>query len=128
MADVTALARRVLIINRGRLLYDGELSELVGRIARTKRLELVLGDGVTLERLAEFGAVRAFRYPNATLEVPREEATRVSAALLSALQLVDLSIQDPPIEEVIRRAFQGEIVSPEEDEQSDDSGARAGAE
>src|SRR5437016_2993469 len=49
MQDVTALASRVLIINRGRLLYDGALAALVARIARTKRLELVLGgdDGVT---------------------------------------------------------------------------------
>jgi ABC-2 type transport system ATP-binding protein len=107
MADVTALARRVLIINRGHLLYDGELAALVSRIARTKRLELVLGDGVSAAELERFGTVRSFRFPNACIEVPREEATRVSAALLSSVQLVDLSIQDPPIEEIIRRAFEG---------------------
>src|SRR2546425_11237057 len=66
MQDVTALATRVLIINRGRLLYDGALDALVARIARTKRLELVLGggDGVTAETLAAFGAVKSFRFPN----------------------------------------------------------------
>src|SRR6059036_1301219 len=72
MQDVTALASRVLIINRGRLLYDGALAALVARIARTKRIELVLGDGVTTgEALATFGAVKSFRFPNAVLEVPR---------------------------------------------------------
>src|SRR2546422_8906379 len=45
MQDVTALASRVLMINRGRLLYDGALEALVARIARTKRIELVLGGG-----------------------------------------------------------------------------------
>src|SRR5689334_15559996 len=69
MQDVTALASRVLMINRGRLLYDGQLEALVARIAPTKRIELVLrggsGDGVTAETLAEFGAVRSFRFPNA---------------------------------------------------------------
>src|SRR5213596_538880 len=73
MADVTALASRVLIINRGRLLYDGALQALVARLAHTKRLELVLGDGVTRERLAAFGEVREFRFPNAVLEVPRDQ-------------------------------------------------------
>ena len=105
MQDVTALASRVLIINRGRLLYDGALDALVARIARTKRLELVLGDGVSERRLAEFGTVKSFRSPNAVLEVPRAEAAATSARLLAALPVIDLSIEDPPIEEVIRQAF-----------------------
>jgi len=105
MADVTALASRVLIINRGRLLYDGALQALVARMAHTKRIELVLGDGVTRERLAAFGDVREFRFPNAVLEVARDQATAASARLLASVPVVDLSIQDPAIEDVIRRAF-----------------------
>jgi ABC-2 type transport system ATP-binding protein len=105
MADVTALASRVLIINRGRLLYDGVLQALVARLNPTKRIEIVLGDSVSPERLAAFGEVRAFRFPNATLDVPRGEATAASARLLAALPVVDLSIQDPPIEDVIRAVF-----------------------
>ncbi|HVH10639.1 MAG TPA: ATP-binding cassette domain-containing protein [Gemmatimonadales bacterium] len=107
MQDVTALASRVLIINRGRLLYDGALDALVARIARTKRIELVLGpgDGVTADALATFGTVRSFRFPNAVLDVPREAAAEASARLLAALPVVDLSIEDPPIEDVIRQAF-----------------------
>ncbi|HUK20031.1 MAG TPA: ATP-binding cassette domain-containing protein [Gemmatimonadales bacterium] len=105
MADVTALASRVLIIHRGRLLYDGALQSLVARMTQAKRIELVLGNGVTRERLAEFGDVREFRFPNATLEVPRDEATAAAARLLSSLEIVDLSIQDPAIEDVIRRVF-----------------------
>src|SRR5436309_2530799 len=105
MQDVTALARRVLIINRGRLLYDRPLAALVARIARTKRIELMLADGVTAEQLAAFGDVKEFRFPNAVLEVPREEAAATSARLLAALPVADLSIEDPPIEDVIRVAF-----------------------
>src|SRR5438128_10635409 len=105
MQDVTALASRVLIINRGHLLYDGALDALVARIARIKRIGLVLADGVTAEALAAFGAVKSFRFPNAVLEVPREQAAATSARLLAALPVADLSIQDPPIEEVIRLAF-----------------------
>src|SRR5213082_723574 len=108
MQDVTALASRVLIINRGRLLYDGALAALVARIARIKRIELVLGpppDGVTAETLAAFGTVRSFHFPNAVLEVRREEAAATSARLLAALPVADLSIEDPPIEDVIRQAF-----------------------
>src|SRR5438132_1303406 len=105
MQDVTTLASRVLIINRGRLLYDGGLDALVARIARTKRIELVLGDGATAEALAAFGELKSFRFPNAVLEVPREEAAATSARLLAALPVADLSIEDLPIEDVIRQAF-----------------------
>jgi ABC-2 type transport system ATP-binding protein len=105
MADVTALASRVLIINRGRLLYDGELSELVARIAPIKRIELVLSEPVPRARLESYGRVAHFAPPSATIEVPRELATTASARLLADLEVADLSIQDPPIEEVIRIAF-----------------------
>jgi ABC-2 type transport system ATP-binding protein len=111
MADVTALAPRVLIINRGRLLYDGELRALVARFAPTKRLELVLASSVTAEQLATFGEVRELRFPHATLVVPREDVARVSARLLAALPVADLSIQDPPIEEVIRKAFEEDAAA-----------------
>ena len=113
MADVVALAPRVLIINGGRLLYDGELRALVARIAGTKRIELVLGDGVTRAELERYGTVCAFRLPNAVLEVPREDAPAVSARLLAALPIADLSIQDPPLEEVIRRAFEEGVNGPD---------------
>src|SRR5213593_2032209 len=109
MQDVTALASRVLIINRGRLLYDGGLDALVARIARTKRIELVLGDGATADALAAFGELKSFRFPNAVLEVPRDEAAATSARLLAVLPILDLSIEDLPIEDVIRRAFTGGV-------------------
>jgi ABC-2 type transport system ATP-binding protein len=105
MQDVTALASRVIMINRGRLLYDGALDALVARIAPTKRLELVLGAPVSQESLAAFGTVHSFRFPNAVLDVPRETAAATSARLLAGLPVADLSITDPPIEEVIRLAF-----------------------
>ena len=113
MADVVALAPRVLITNGGRLLYDGEMRALVARIAGTKRIELVLGDGVTRAELERYGTVCAFRLPNAVLEVPREDAPAVSARLLAALPITDLSIQDPPLEEVIRRAFEEGVNGPD---------------
>ena len=105
MQDVTALASRVIMINRGRLLYDGALEALVARIAPTKRFELVLGAPVSAESLATFGAVTSYRFPHAILDVPREAAAATSARLLAGLPVADLSIEDPPIEEVIRLAF-----------------------
>jgi len=113
MADVTALAPRVLIINRGRLLYDGGLAELADRIAPIKRLELVLEREVDRADLERFGTVTVLEDHKATLEVPRRDVARASARLLAALPVADLSITDPPIEEVIARAFAGEATEGE---------------
>ena len=71
---------------------------------------------MTADALAAFGTVTSFHFPNATLEVPREDAAAASARLLAALPVADLSIEDPPIEEVIRQAFaQGAHEQPGEE-------------
>jgi ABC-2 type transport system ATP-binding protein len=108
MADVTALASRVVIINSGRLLWDGELDILAERIAPVRRIELVLAEPVPGDRLAPHGRVLVDAFPRVVLEVPRRDIARTSAALLEALPVVDLAIKEPPIEEVISRAFRGE--------------------
>jgi ABC-2 type transport system ATP-binding protein len=105
MADITALAERVMMINAGRLVYDGSLGELVARTAPVKCIDLTLCPGVTLEQVARFGEVRRFQFPHAMIEVPRSEATQASARILMSGLVADLSIQDPPIEDVIRQAF-----------------------
>ncbi len=108
MADVTALADRVLIINHGRLLYDGALGALAERIAPVKRVELTFSREVAGAEVERFGVVRSREPRRATLEVPRDGVAQVSGRLLSELPVADLTISDPPIEEVIGRVFAGE--------------------
>ena len=108
MADVTALAPRVIIINQGRLLYDGALADLSHRLAPVRRIELVLAQPVPADRLARHGRLLEDRFPRAVVEVRRDDVARASAAALADLPVLDLAISEPPIEEVIRRAFRGE--------------------
>jgi len=117
MADVTALAKRVIMIDRGRLMYDGSLQGLVERTVPVKRIELTLTPNATLEQIARFGEVKRFQYPHAVIEVPRAEAPDASARILMCGVVADLSIQDPPIEDVIRQIFARDgRVEEEEDE------------
>lgn len=110
MADVTAVASRVLIVNNGHLLYDGPLDALAARFAPIKRLALTVGEGVGPDDLRPFGSLQRFDFPYATLEIPRSAAAAVSAELLAAVPVLDLSIEDPPIEEVIQQAFAGPVA------------------
>ncbi|HXH98011.1 MAG TPA: ATP-binding cassette domain-containing protein [Gaiellaceae bacterium] len=91
MADVEALCRRVLVIHHGRLLFDGALDDLTHRFAPHKTIEVVLADGETL-----------------TASVPKEETSQATARLLAEHEVVDLTVEDPPIEDVIEQVFASE--------------------
>jgi ABC-2 type transport system ATP-binding protein len=108
MADVTALAPRILIINHGRLLYDGGLAALSARLAPVRRIELALGAEAPPGVLERHGRVLESHFPRAVLEVPKARVAAASQGLLAELQVLDLAVQEPPVEEIIRRAFAGE--------------------
>lgn len=112
MADVVALCRRVILIHEGRLLYDGDLSRLAERVAPYKLLRLTLSDGAHPDAVAPslptgvdlLEAVDG----QVSLRVPRAETPAITAHLLRALPVVDLAVENPPIEAVIDRVFQGD--------------------
>ena len=110
MDDVVALCRRVIVIHHGRLLYDGELGELAQRMAPYKVIKVALRDGAGSAFLDELGTVVARDEARVTLRVPREHAAERTARIVRDLggALADISVEDPPIEEVIDRVFAGE--------------------
>ena len=106
MTDVEALCRRVIVIHHGKLLFDGELSALVRRFTAHKTIVVRLGDCVT--DLSSYGEVVSCEDGMATLRVPTAETARATARLLADLPVVDLTVEDPPIEDVIERVFSQE--------------------
>ena len=103
MADVEALAERVIVIHHGALLFDGALDALVERFSPHKTVVVDLEyAGENFERYGELVAIDGLR---ATLRVPKAEAAAVTARLLAELPVVDLSVSDPPIDEVIDSVF-----------------------
>lgn len=105
MDDVLALCQRVMVINYGRLIYDGDLEELLRRYGRTKVLQVVLDDGVDPRSLAAWGEVVACQGQRVTLRVEREATSAVAAELLAKVPVRDLTIEEPPIEEIIATIF-----------------------
>jgi ABC-2 type transport system ATP-binding protein len=103
MADVTALAERVIVIHRGSILFDGGLAGLSDRFTAHKTIVVAvageLGDLAGMGRVVERNAFKA------TIEVARDSVAPVAARLLADYSVTDLSIEDPPIEDVIEQAF-----------------------
>ncbi len=108
MADVEALCRRVVVIHHGRILFDGNLSGLSGQFAAYKTIGVTLEDDAA--DLARYGEVINRDGATTTLRVPKEETSRVTARLLSEHSVMDLTIEDPPIEDVIELVFAQERV------------------
>jgi ABC-2 type transport system ATP-binding protein len=103
MADVQALCRRVVVIHHGRILYDGELAALGTRFDATKTIGVTLKEGTA--DLSAYGEVLSDEDGRVTLRVSRAEAPEVATRLLRDLPVADLTIEDPPIEDVIERVF-----------------------
>ena len=103
MADVVALCRRVIVIHHGRIMFDGNLSGLSDRFAAYKTIEVALADGSS--ELGRYGDVLERDGDRVKLRVPKAETPRIAALLLSEQQVVDLTIEDPPIEDVIELVF-----------------------
>lgn len=107
MADVSALCKRVIVIHHGRTLYDGGLEQLSDRIAPFKLVRVDLERPEDAERAARFGDVVECHDTKVTLRAPRAETAGTVAALLSELAVTDLTVEDPPLEEIIEQVFAG---------------------
>jgi ABC-2 type transport system ATP-binding protein len=105
MADVEALAERVLVIDGGRLVFDGNLSALVAERAPNKVLRLQLTHPVSPARLEVFAPVRLIDGLTAELLVPRGNVADIAARILNDIPVADIAIEDMPIEEVLGRLF-----------------------
>lgn len=105
MADVTALCRRVIVIDNGKLIYDGDLQAMVARRARYKILKLMLRHPVACEILAPYGQVDECNGLRAVIRVPRETATRAAAKILGSVAVEDVTIEEPPIETIVSELF-----------------------
>ena len=110
MEDVQELCPRVLVIDAGRLRYDGSLSALVRSLRPEKRIavRLVQDDelgGETLEKLHRLGTLVKHDGAQAVLQVNKSELRAVVAALIEGFPVADLTILDPPLEEVLRELF-----------------------
>src|SRR5262249_32227172 len=105
MRDVEALCSRVLVITHGSLVYDGPLSGLADRFGQTKLVRLEFAAGEVPDDLARFGEVARREGPVADLKVERSRVAEVLGAILDRHEVLDVVVQDPPLEQTIARVF-----------------------
>jgi ABC-2 type transport system ATP-binding protein len=114
MADVEALCKRVIIIHHGKILFDGDLSELVQQFSAYKTITIDLEeiDGIDFTR---FGEVVETEGLQVKIRVPKTDTPGITGKILSELTIQDLTVEDPPIEEIIDRVFSQTEIEPEKE-------------
>jgi ABC-2 type transport system ATP-binding protein len=106
MRDVEALCKRVLVITHGRLLYDGPLAGITEQFGRVKLVKLQFEGNDSPPGLERYGEVTRREGPIVELRVDRLQIAEALAAILERHTLVDMSVQDPPLDQVIARVFE----------------------
>ncbi len=105
MDDVRELCDRVIIIDKGKLVYDGLLDEIVKKYVKNKYISMVFLKDVDKSDVEKFGDVVEFGDHRATVSVPRSEVPKASAAMLEALPVDDVDIKEMDLDDVVRLIF-----------------------
>lgn len=112
MDDVVALCPRVIVIDHGRIIHDGDLRELTLSIRPDKRIVMRLERNVPAAELSRFGNVVSTEGSGAVIQVAAAEVSASVGRMLGALPVADLTVEDPPLEEVMRELFRHSRQSP----------------
>ncbi len=104
MQDIQELCHRVLVIDHGKIFFDGPLAQIIDRFSGYKILSLTFEKEATRD-LSAFGEVTEQTPVSVQLKVPRAKVTETCRELLEACDVSDINVQEVPVEEVIRQLF-----------------------
>jgi len=105
MDDIEQLCKRVIVIDEGHLLFDGQLADLSKEFSAEKLLQVDFLKPVNRVDIERFGVVYEFVSERAALRIPADKTAQIVAEVLSSLPVADLTINAVPIEDVIRSIF-----------------------
>jgi ABC-2 type transport system ATP-binding protein len=109
MDDLTDLARRVIVIDAGKILFDGALEELTEKFAKEKIIKATLSKEDGIAELEKIGKIKKLAFPEVVISVPRSATAVAAAELLQNFPVDDLTIEEIPIEDIIRKVFKGGV-------------------
>ncbi|OIP86508.1 hypothetical protein COU93_00110 [Candidatus Shapirobacteria bacterium CG10_big_fil_rev_8_21_14_0_10_36_6] len=105
MNDVEELCKRVILIDQGRIKFDGLLSNLTKKFAELKILKFVFENKISKTDIKKFGEIVDGDGYSYTIKVSKEKYLSVASKILTTLPVTDLNIEDTPIEDVIRQVY-----------------------
>ncbi len=105
MEDIEQLCNRVLVLDHGRIAFDGSLEQLIQSYVQEKIVRISLHHPIPPESLVQYGTVENWHPHQVVLRVPRQHIAATAHRLLQDLPIIDLTIEEVPIETIIRKIF-----------------------
>jgi len=105
MGDVKELCQRIMIIDKGKLVFDGQLEKIIKRYTDHKIISVILSKKVDRKKLLALEKMTDYNFPEVKFIIDKKKIAETSGKILSALPVVDINIEEPPIEEIIRDLF-----------------------
>ena len=106
LEDVKRLAKRLIIINKGKILYDGSLTTILQKFSSVKYVSLILEKEIKKEVLFKIGKPIAYQFPKVVFRIQKKDLPQVVAYINDQIPYLDLAIEDEKIEEVIKNLFE----------------------
>ncbi|MBN2015644.1 ATP-binding cassette domain-containing protein [Candidatus Dojkabacteria bacterium] len=106
MDDVKELCQRIIMINKGKIVYDGDLEQIIKKYARNKYIKLIFLKEVEKKDISEYGKVVEYEPLKATIAVSRHVTPHIASEVLKKLPVDDVDIAEPELEDIIRVLFQ----------------------
>lgn len=94
------LVRRIIIIDKGQIIYDGAIDEIISKFAKDKIISATLSSTIDISTVNEIGTVKNYVYPHLRVSCPRDVASLAAAELVQNLPIASLKIEEMYIEEV----------------------------
>jgi ABC-2 type transport system ATP-binding protein len=108
IADIEQVCERLIIINRGEIVYDGSTQNLTRFNGFNKQIKAVFNDRIVIEEIEKLGKIIEKNGQEILIEVKPHNAASVASHLFGSFSVKDISITDPPLEEIIESIYQGE--------------------
>ena len=105
MADVRHLCKRVIIINQGKLVYDGTLDKLSEKYANYKIISVRFKKQENLDNLAKIASIKTTGDRKIVMTIPKSMTNKIASELLDDYKIEDLNIEEPELENLIRTIF-----------------------
>ena len=107
MEDVKELCKRVIIIDHGKIIYDGLLGDIVKKLATHKKITVIFESDVDPKQLDAIGEIKEYNFPKVVISVERGASNVAAAELLQKFPVADINIEEPDIQDIIRQVFKG---------------------
>lgn len=106
MEDIAQLCKRIVIIDMGKIAYDGLIDELIEKYAKNKRVSIYFEKDVEKKDIDKFGKILEFNNEKVIFDVPREKVKNIIGKILSSnFEIKDIEIEEENIENIIHNIF-----------------------